>query len=101
MKTLGDRPRLIVHRGLRNLTASVVDDKKNQTLFSMSTHNKEIKAKFPYAGNIRAAVFFGEVFASRLKEKGITKINFDRAGYLYHGRVKAFAESLRKAGLEF
>jgi len=54
-----------------------------------------------FAGNIKQAQFFGEVFAAQAKEKGITKIIFDRAGYLYHGRIKAFAEALRKGGLEF
>jgi large subunit ribosomal protein L18 len=61
----------------------------------------EVKEKFTGAGNIKAAEFFGEVFARRSKEKGISKIIFDRAGYLYHGRVRAFAEALRKGGLEF
>lgn len=95
------RPRLVVRRSLRNLSAQIVDDAKNITLFSLSTLDKEIKEKFSYAGNVKAAAFFGEVFAKKAKEKGISKIIFDRAGYLYHGRVKAFADSLRKAGLLF
>lgn len=95
------RPRLVVHRSLKNLFAQVIDDTKGSTLFSMSTLDKEIKQKFPFGRNIKAAGFFGEVFARRAKEKGITQIVFDRGGYLYHGRIKAFAESLRKAGLEF
>jgi large subunit ribosomal protein L18 len=95
------RPRLVVHRGLKNLCAQIIDDTNNKTLFSLSTTDKEIKGKFPTGGNIKAAEFFGEVFSRRVKEKGISQIVFDRAGYLYHGRVKAFAESLRKAGLVF
>jgi large subunit ribosomal protein L18 len=95
------RPRLIVRRSLRSLFTQIIDDTKNKTIFSLSTLDKEVKQKFPYAGNTKAAAFFGEVFAKRLKEQGITKIVFDRAGYLYHGRLKAFAESLRKAGIEF
>ncbi len=95
------KPRLVIHRSLKNLYAHIIDDTKNKTLFSLSTLDKEIRQKFPCAGNIKAAEFFGGVFANRVKEKGITKIIFDRAGYLYHGRVKAFAESLRKTGLEF
>lgn len=95
------RPRLVVHRSLKNLYAQVIDDTRNMTLFSLSTQDKEIKEKFASGGNAKAAGLFGEIFARRAKEKGITKIIFDRAGYLYHGRIKAFAESLRKAGLEF
>lgn len=95
------RPRLIVHRSLKNLSAQIVDDTKNKTLFSMSTLNKELKLKIAYGGNVKSAQLFGEVFAAKAKDKGITKIVFDRAGYLYHGRIKAFADALRKGGLEF
>lgn len=101
MRVSSDRPRLVINRSLRNISAQVVDDTKNVTLFSLSTHDKEIKTKFPSAGNLKAAQFFGEVFARRAKEKGLNKVVFDRAGYLYHGRVKAFAEALRKGGLVF
>ena len=95
------RPRLVIHRSLKNFYAQIVDDTQNKTLFSLSTQNEEVKQKFAYAGNVKAAELLGEVFARRAKEKGITKIIFDRAGYLYHGRIKAFADSLRKGGLEF
>lgn len=95
------RPRLCVHRSLGNLYGQIIDDINNRTLFSFSTRDKEIKDKFPCGGNVKAAAFLGEVFARRAKEKGITKVIFDRGGYLYHGRIKAFAESLRKGGLEF
>ncbi len=96
-----ERPRLIVHRTLKNLSAQLIDDTKNKTLFSLSTFDKEIKDKFANAGNVKASEFFGEVFARKTKEKGIAKVVFDRAGYLYQGRVRAFAESLRKGGLQF
>ena len=95
------RPRLIVHRTLKNLSAQIIDDSKNKTLFSLTTFDKEVKDKFAYAGNVKAAGFFGEVFAKRAKEKSIIRIVFDRAGYLYQGRIRAFAEALKKAGLEF
>lgn len=95
------RPRLTVHRTLKNLSAQIIDDTKNITLFSLSTHDKEVKQKVAYAGNVKAAESFGEIFAMRAKEKGITRVVFDRAGYLYLGRVKTFAEALRKAGMEF
>jgi len=95
------QPRLVVQRSLKNLSAQVIDERKNKVLFSLSTQNKNIREKLSFAGNIKQAQFFGEVFAAQAKEKGITKIIFDRAGYLYHGRIKAFAEALRKGGLEF
>ena len=103
MKILGTTatPRLAVHRSLKNLYAQVIDDVHSKTLLSISTRDKEVKQKFPYAGNIKAATFLGEVFAKKAKEKGIESVAFDRGGYLYHGRVKAFAEGLRKGGLVF
>ncbi|MEW6101343.1 MAG: 50S ribosomal protein L18 [Candidatus Omnitrophota bacterium] len=96
-----ERPRLLVKRSLKNIFAQAVDDVSGRTLFSLSTADKEVKQKFPSGGNIKAAVVFGELFAARAKEKGISKIIFDRSGYLYHGRIKAFAQALRKGGLEF
>lgn len=101
MQGTAEKPRLVVRRGLRSLSAQVVDDAESKTKFSLSTLDKEVRQKFAQAGNIKAAEFFGEVFAKRAKEKGISKVVFDRAGYLYHGRIKAFAEALRKGGLEF
>lgn len=101
MQGSGQRPRLIVHRTLKNLSAQIIDDTKNRTLFSLSTQDKEVKQKFAYAGNVKAAELFGEVFARKAREKGITRVVFDRAGYLYLGRVKNFAEALKKAGMEF
>jgi len=95
------RPRLSVHRSLTNLYGQIIDDSDSRTLFSLSTRDKEIKTKFPYGGNVAAATFLGEVFARRAREKGITRVVFDRGGYLYHGRVRAFAEALRKGGLDF
>jgi large subunit ribosomal protein L18 len=97
----GARPRLVIRRSLKNIFAQLIDDTTKKCVFSLSTVDKEVKQKFPNAGNIKAAEFFGERFAVKAKDKGITRIVFDRAGYLYHGRVKAFAESLRKGGLEF
>ena len=96
-----ERPRLVIHRSLKNISAQVVDDTLNKTLFSFSTTDKDVKKKTGLKVNVKAAGIFGEFFAVKAKEKGIVKIVFDRAGSLYHGRVKAFAEALRKGGLEF
>ncbi|MFA5362016.1 MAG: 50S ribosomal protein L18 [Candidatus Omnitrophota bacterium] len=96
-----ERPRLVVYRSFKNFYAQMVDDLKHRTVMSLSTQEKSVKAKYPYGGNVKAAQFLGEVFAKKAIEQGIKKIVFDRAGYAYHGRVKAFGESLRKSGLEF
>jgi len=101
MRGKSDRPRLVVKRSISNLSAMVVDDTQDKVMFSFSTASKEFKQKIKNAGNIKAAELFGQLFSAKAKEKGITKIIFDRAGFLYHGRIKAFAESLRKGGMEF
>jgi large subunit ribosomal protein L18 len=96
-----EKPRLVVHRSLKNISAQVLDDTTSKVLFSLSTKDKALKQQFRSAGNLKSSVLFGEIFAKTAKEKGISKVIFDRAGYLYHGRVKSFAEALRKGGMEF
>ena len=96
-----EKPRLVVYRSLNNLFGQIVDDTKHRVIFSLSTQDKELKKQFKDAGNVKVAIQFGEIFAKQAKDKGISKIIFDRAGYLYHGRIKAFAEAMRKGGLEF
>lgn len=96
-----NKPRLVVRRSLKNIAAQIIDDSQKKVLFGLSTLDKEIRKHFPNAGNIKAAAFFGEYFAKKAREKGFIKVVYDRAGYLYHGRIKAFAEALRKGGLEF
>jgi large subunit ribosomal protein L18 len=101
MRGSSEMPRLVVHRSLKHISAQVMDDVKNSVIFGISTLDKEARSKFKTCGSIKAAEMLGEIFARRLKEKGVSKIIFDRAGYLYHGRIKAFADALRKGGLEF
>ena len=103
MKMLGaaGKPRLVVHRSLKNIAAQILDDTVSKVLFSLSTKDKALKSKFANAGNLKSAEAFGQIFAQQAKEKGYSKIIFDRAGYLYHGRIKLFAETLRKGGMEF
>ena len=96
-----ERHRVCVHRSLKNIYIQVVDDLKANTLLSCSTLNQEVKGKIGFGGNAAAAQVLGEVAAEKLKQKGITKIVFDRGGYLYHGRVKALADGLRKGGIIF
>lgn len=95
-----ERPRLFVYRSHKNIYAQIIDDSKHKTLFSLSTLNKEIKTKNAYGGNIKAAELLGEMFARQAKEKGISKVVFDKGAYSYHGRVKSFVESARKGGLK-
>ena len=101
MQGTAEKPRLVLHRSLNNLWAEAFNDVESKVVFSLSTLEKSIRQKFPSAGSVKAAEFFGQACAQKAKEKGILKIIFDRAGYLYHGRIKAFADALRKGGLEF
>ncbi len=96
-----ERPRLCIFRSLKHIYAQVIDDKEGITLVSLSTLNPEIKRKEKYQGNIKAAKILGSLLAKKLEEKGIKKVVFDRGGYLYHGRVKAVAESARKGKIIF
>lgn len=96
-----ERPRLCIHRSNANLSVQAIDDLNGHTLYSSSTLNKEVKSKSPYGGNVKAAISLGEVVAQGLKAKGLTRVVFDRGGYLYHGRIKAFAEACRKGGISF
>ena len=90
-------PRLNVFRSLGNIYAQVIDDEAGVTLVSANTLDKEIKAEFPYGGNVDAAKAVGVLVGKRALEKGV----FDRGGYIYHGRVQALAEGAREAGLKF
>ncbi|HNV23346.1 MAG TPA: 50S ribosomal protein L18 [Candidatus Omnitrophota bacterium] len=96
-----ERPRLCVHRSHKNLTAQVIDDMTGKVLLGMSTVGKKISATIKNGGNIDGASQFGEVFAAEAKKKGIFKVSFDRCGNLFHGRIKAFADGVRKGGLQF
>ena len=101
VKGTSERPRLNVRRSLKNLFAQIVDDTKGTTLVSASTADKDFRQKVAYGGNVKAAVLLGEVLAQRAKGEKISRVVFDRGGYDYHGRIKAFAEAARKGGLEF
>ena len=92
-------PRLNVFRSNNNIFAQIIDDEASKTLVSASSIDKELKLE--NGGNIEAAGKVGELLAKRAKKAKITKVVFDRGGYLYHGRVKALAEAARSNGLEF
>jgi large subunit ribosomal protein L18 len=93
-----ERPRLTVYRSLSHIYAQIIDDRAGRTLVSASSNDKGASAN---GGNIAGAKEIGRLVAERAKEKGFTKVVFDRGGYLYHGRIKALAEAAREAGLEF
>ncbi len=94
-------PRLNIRRSLANLHVQLVDDINEKTIISASTIGKEFRQKYGYGGNVKAAEFLGEIFAGKMKDKGIERICFDRGGYRYHGRVKAFADKLRNNKIKF
>ncbi|MCL4401545.1 MAG: 50S ribosomal protein L18 [Acidobacteria bacterium] len=93
-----ERPRLAVYRSVGHIYVQVIDDAQGRTLVSASSVEKDAKRN---GGNVAAAKDIGKLVAQRAKEKGITRVVFDRGGYQYHGRVKALAEAAREAGLEF
>ena len=98
------RPRLAVFRSVSHIYAQVIDDQASATLAAASTTEPGLKATFTgtvRGGNKAGAEAIGKIIAERLKEKGITRVVFDRGGCLYHGRVRAVAEAARAAGLEF
>jgi large subunit ribosomal protein L18 len=99
-----ERPRLSVFRSVTNIYVQVIDDLAGTTLAAASSLEPAVKAKMvdgARAGNNKGAGLVGETIAERLKAKGISRVVFDRNGFLYHGRVREVAEAARKAGLEF
>ena len=99
-----ERPRLAVFRSNAHIYAQVIDDLAGKTVASASSSESSLKSTFSgkvRGGNKAGAEALGKVIAERLKEKGVTKVVFDRGGFLYHGRVKAVADAAREAGLEF
>jgi large subunit ribosomal protein L18 len=96
-----ERPRLNVYRSLSNIFVQIIDDAAGHTLVSASSMDKELKSKVDGKKKLEQAQIIGAIVAERALAKGIKKVVFDRAGYKYHGRVKALADAARGAGLEF
>jgi len=94
-----NRFRISVSKSLNNLSAQIIDDKLKKTLVSASSIEKEIKSK--KIKKMEKSILIGEMLAKRAKEKNINEVYFDRGENKYHGRVKNFADSLRKNGLKF
>jgi large subunit ribosomal protein L18 len=101
---LQDVARLTVFRSNLHIYASVISNDGSKVLASASTSEKEVRAQLGAAGkggNVTAAAIIGKRIAERAKAAGVEKVAFDRAGFAYHGRVKALAEAAREAGLQF
>jgi large subunit ribosomal protein L18 len=100
-----ERPRLAIFRSVSHIYAQVIDDMAGRTVVAAAsteaTLKKDVFTGKVSGGNVAGAEAIGKVIAERLKEKGITRVVFDRGGNLYHGRVRAVADAARKAGLEF
>ncbi len=102
LRGTGERPRLVVRRGLKHMEAQLVDDERGICLTVISTRSDEVKGKLSKEHHKTAQSHAaGIIIAERARAKGIERVVFDRGGYRYHGRVKAFAEGARKGGLKF
>ena len=95
------RPRLCVYRSLNHIYAQVIDDSIGSTIAAASTVEADVKAKLEGKNKKEAAFIVGETVAKRALDKGVTKVVYDRGGYLYTGRVEQLAAGARKAGLDF
>ena len=98
-KRAGDRLRLSVHRSGRHIYAQVIDDKAGKTVAAASTLEKDVRSAT--GANSEAAAAVGKRIAERAKKAGVSRVIFDRGGFLFHGRVKALADAAREGGLEF
>ncbi len=95
-----ERPRLSVHRSVNHISAQIINDIEGKTLVGVSTSSKAFPSQKD-AGNVKGAKELGKLVAQKALESKIKEVVFDRAGFLYHGRVKAFAEGAREGGLKF
>jgi large subunit ribosomal protein L18 len=97
----GEKPRLSVYKSLNHIYAQLIDDTAGKTILSASTLEKEIRTALKHGGNLEAAKKVGASLAQKALGKKITTVVFDRAGYRYHGCVKALADAAREQGLKF
>ena len=93
--------RLSVHRTPQHIYAQIFAAGDDKVLVAASTLQKEVRGELKTTGNIEAAKVVGRVIGERAKALGLTKVAFDRSGFMYHGRIKALADAAREAGLEF
>ena len=96
-----EKPRLAVKRSLRHISAQVIDDSVGRTLVAISTTSKKFENNGSSGIDIEAAKKAGKMMGDSMKEAGITSVVFDRGGHIYHGRIRAFADGAREAGIKF
>ena len=101
LRGTADHPRLCVHRSLKHFSCQVIDDLNGKTLASASTRDKSLRSDVKQGGNCDAAAMIGKAIAEKAVAAGIKSVRLDRGHNKYHGRVKAFADAAREAGLEF
>ena len=99
VRASSSRPRLSIHRSVKHIYAQIIDDATGKTLLAINSSQKEPGLK--HGGNKTAATVIGKLVATKAIAAGITEVAFDRAGYRYHGRVKALADAAREGGLKF
>ena len=98
--TIGKYPRLVVYRSNVHLYAQLIDDNENKTILSISTNDKDIKKDIDkLTSKVQKSEFVGDKIGKEIKKNKIEKVMFDRNGYIFHGRIKAFVEAIQKTGL--
>ena len=98
--TIGKYPRLVVYRSNIHLYAQLIDDNENKTILSISTNDKDIKKDIDkLASKVEKSEFIGDKIGKEIKKNKIEKVMFDRNGYIFHGRIKAFVNAIQKTGL--
>lgn len=97
-----ERPRLSVYRSLKNLSAQLIDDEQAHTMAAVSSLEKAVREQIAAEkSGLKRSRMIGKLLAERAKQLGISRVSFDRGGYMYHGHVKELAEGAREGGLEF
>lgn len=96
-----DRPRLTVFRSSKHIYGQIVDDTTGTTIVAACSNEKAVKDQPAFESKVSKAVFTGKLLAQRAIDKGVKRVVFDRNGFLYHGRIKAFSDGAREAGLDF
>ena len=100
-KVASDKPRLSVFRSSKHIYAQVIDDAQGRTLAAASSIDKAVKGQLKSGADKAAAANVGKLLAERALQAGVTKVVFDRGGYMFHGRIKALADAAREGGLSF
>jgi large subunit ribosomal protein L18 len=101
LRGTADNPRLCIHRSLKHFGCQVIDDENGRTLLSVSSRDKDVRSSLASGGNCDSAAEIGKLLAQKAGQAGISRVRLDRGHTKYHGRVKAFADAAREAGLQF